>query len=237
MSGSRLSVRRLAAVFIVLAAIAGIASPAHAQVTRRQRRESNANRRARIAKSIEDTYSHRWEVAGGGGFLRFRSGEFNQKNDEVTWATSAAYNFNPKLSVVGDIRGAYGNAKIYSQQDSTTPVNGIYRPLITEYTMMAGPQWRFYAKQRWTVTGNILGGVTLGNFDGGTKGIPAPTLGMWQTSNRAAFSANVNLDYNIYPNLAARLTPTYVGTTYGGDLQNNLGFNVGIVYRFGRIKK
>ncbi len=236
MSGSKVNVQRLAAVLLVFAAIAIAATPAHAQISRRQRRESNANRRARIAKSIEDTYTHRWEAAGGGGFLRFRSGQFNQKNDEVTWATSLTYNLSPKLGIVGDVRGAYGDAKVYTQVNSPTPVNGIYRPLITEYTLMAGPQWRFYAKQRWSITGSVLGGIALGNFDGGTKGVPAATLGLWDTSNRAAFSANANIDYNIYPNLAARLTPTYVGTTFGGTIENNLGFNVGIVYRWGRQK-
>ena len=45
-----------------------------------------------------------------------------------------------------------------------------------------------------------------------------------------------NLDYNFYPNLAARVTPIYLGTTFGGTVQNNLGVNIGLVYRFGRIK-
>jgi len=31
-----------------------------------------------------------------------------------------------------------------------------------------------------------------------------------------------------------RFTPTYVGTTFGGKVQNNLGFNAGVVYRFGK---
>jgi hypothetical protein len=61
----------------------------------------------------------------------------------------------------------------------------------------------------------------------------------------------VNLDYNFYPNLAFRLTPTFVGTTFvgttatgplatggtsTGGFQPNVGFNAGFVYRFGRIK-
>jgi hypothetical protein len=33
-----------------------------------------------------------------------------------------------------------------------------------------------------------------------------------------------------------RITPSYLGTTYGGTLQNNLGFEMGVVYRFGRQK-
>ena len=54
---------------------------------------------------------------------------------------------------------------------------------------------------------------------------------------RPAFSAGVNADYNVYPNLAFRFSPTWVGTTFvgasGSTLQSNFGFNVGVVYRFG----
>jgi hypothetical protein len=46
----------------------------------------------------------------------------------------------------------------------------------------------------------------------------------------------LNLDYNFYPNLAMRITPTFVGTTFGGSLQSNGGVNIGLVYRFGRKK-
>lgn len=61
------------------------------------------------------------------------------------------------------------------------------------------------------------------------------------------FSLGVNIDYNFYPNLAFRVSPTYLGTFYrrppadvnhgpDGTIQNNFGFNAGIVYRFGKIK-
>jgi predicted porin len=64
------------------------------------------------------------------------------------------------------------------------------------------------------------------------------------------FILGANVDYNFYPNFAFRVTPTYVGTmfnginltngipngTSNGSIQNNLGVNAGIVYRFGRIK-
>jgi hypothetical protein len=230
--------QRLAVAFFVVTITAASAS-AHAQ-GRRNRRESNANRKARIERTIQETYSHRYEVFGGGGYLRFRSGEYLQRNNEVTWATSATYFLNPKLGITADIRGAYGNAKVGNN------IYNIANPLITEYTFMGGPSYRFYAKQKFAVTGNVLGGFALGNFDGGSKGIPAPKLGMWATSNPPAISAGVSVDYNFYPNIAVRVTPTYVGTFFNGidqatgksngSIQNNLGVNAGVVYRFGKIK-
>jgi hypothetical protein len=222
-----------AAAFVVAAVSVAsvlVATPAQAQ-GRRTRRESNANRRARIERTVKETYNQRYEIFGGGGFLRFRSGPNTQNNSEVTWATSGAYYLNPKVAIMADVRGSYGNAKVGNT------IFNIPNPLITEYTFMAGPSYRFYAKQKMAASVHVLGGYSLGNFDGGTKAIPATAVGLWPTSNRPVFSVGVNLDYNLYPNLAFRLTPTYVGTTFGDTLQNNLGVNAGIVYRFGKIRK
>ena len=49
-----------------------------------------------------------------------------------------------------------------------------------------------------------------------------------------ACAVGVSGDYNLFPNLAVRITPTYVGTTFGGTTQNNVGFNMGVLYRFGK---
>lgn len=222
--------KKCVTVMLLAAVMASGASIAQAQLSRRQRRETNANRQARIARIVQDTYSHRWEVAGGGGYLRYRSGESLQRNNEITfWMTGTRY-FNPKLGVVADVRGAYGNAKIYNIGLIT------FDPQVSQYTFLAGPSYRFYAKEKTAVSAFAVGGVGLGKFDSGSKGIPSSLLGTWESGYRPAFSVGLNLDYNFYPNLAARITPTYVGTTFGGSLQNNAGFNIGLVYRFGRIK-
>lgn len=215
------------------ALVAAAASPAAAQVTYK-RHETNASREARIQRTIHDTYSHRWEVFGGGGYLRFRSGEITQKNNEVTWAAQANYFLSPKIAVVADARGAFGNAK---------PVRGPFltqapHPQINEYTFTGGLGYRFYEKEKLAMSVQGTGGVAWGNFSGGAKGLTYVQTGFWQDAFRPAFIGSFNLDYNLFPNLAFRLQPTYVGTTFtspsGGSLQNNLGINAGIVYRFGR---
>ena len=227
MSGMERKMKCVAAAAVAFAMFVGVAQ-AGAQVSHRTKRESSANRKARIERLTEETYTKRWEVFGGGGYLRFRSGQYLQKNNEVTWATSATYFLNPKLGITGDIRGEFGNAKLGNN------IYGVYNPLITEYTFMGGPTYRFYAKQKQAASVNVMGGYGLGNFDGGSKSIPAPLLGMWPTSNKPVFSVGVSYDYNFYPNLAFRVSPTYVGTTFGSTLQNNFGVNAGLVLRFGK---
>jgi hypothetical protein len=197
--------------------------PSHA------RRETNASRQARIQRTIDETYSHRWEIFGGGGYLRFNSGQYTKKNNEVSWATAANYYLNPKLAIVGDARGSFGNAHAI-----TNNTFGVYNPQINEYTFMGGASYRFYRKEKIAISAQGLGGVGWGIFSGGAKGLTGTTIGLWPDGFKPAFSLGVSGDYNFFPNLAVRFTPTYVGTTFGGKVQNNLGFNAGVVYRFGK---
>jgi hypothetical protein len=222
----------LAAAILMAAAMAGFTG--QAQSPRRERRETNANRKARIARQIAETYTHRWEVGGGGGYLRFRSGPYTQKNSEITFWANTTYYFNQKLGLTGEVRGAYGNGKVENLNQYASLVGN---PQISEYPFLAGPTYRFRLREKTALSVFALGGTAIGKFDGDSKGIPAPTIGFWPSTNaRPAFSIGGNLDLNLFPNLAFRITPSYLGTTFGGSLQNNVGFEMGVVYRFGKQK-
>ena len=234
-----------AALLVAVFVIASVS--ASAQSTRRQRRETNANRQARINRIIKDTYTRKYEVYGGGGYLRFRSGEFLKRNNEVTWASSGTYFLNPKLGITADVRGSYGNAKI----PNVFALNGEFKPQISEYMFSGGATYRFYTHEKYAVSAVVTGGIALGNFNGGNKGVDSPTVGLWESNNRPVVTAGVNLDCNFYPNLSFRVVPTFAGTTFvgttatgpfatggtsTGGFQPNFGVNAGLVYRFGRIK-
>ncbi len=247
MFGFRLSVKQVAGVLLA-ASMASGAVALEAQTTHRTRRESSANRKARIARTIAETYSHRYEVAGGGGYLRFDSGA-PRRNNEVTFFMTGTYFLNPKLGIIGDIRGGYGDAKIGNNTSptSTPPPYLSFNPPISEYPFLGGVAYRLVAKEKFAVTATGEGGVALGKFDGGAKGLTSAEIGVWESTTRPAFALGANFDYNFYPNLAFRVSPTYLGTffrrdptdtTHGppGTIQNNFGFNAGIVYRFGKIK-
>ena len=235
----RKSAVRLVLMGLAVGLLAGAFAPAKAQMKKKKqdthaRRETNATRLARIQRTTEDTYSHRYEVIGGGGYLRFRSGDETKKNNEVSWATAVNYYLNRKLAIVGDARGSFGDA--YQVLPLEYPQ--IARPQINEYTFMGGASYMFYAKEKVAYSVQALAGTAWGLFSGGSKGIPGPDLGLWNDGLRPAFSLGVSADYNLNPNLALRFTPTYVATDFvgvnGSTIQNNIGFNVGVVYRFGR---
>ncbi len=212
------------------AAVAPVGSPQSPVAISRSRRR-NSNRQARIARNIQDSYSHRYEVAGGGGYLRFRTGQYLQKSNEIDFFMSGTRQWSPRWGLVADVRGNYGTAKI----PNLFSKNNVFRPNISEYNFTAGAQYRFIGTEKYSVAVVATGGVSLSKFGGDAKGLRSQDLGMWKDSNaNPTFTVGVNFDYNVYNNVALRVQPTYVGTTFGSTLQNNLGVNGGIVYRFGR---
>jgi hypothetical protein len=227
----------LSAKLAALAAVTLITASTAAQTTQPgTRHETNSSRQARIQRTIHDTYSHRWEVFGGGGYQRFQSGENTQKNNEVTWNLAVHYFLNPKLSIVGDSRGMFGNGKPLRNEFIAENPN----PQINQYTFTGGASYRFYSNLRYALSAQALGGVGIANSSGASKGLTYVQTGFWQDAARPAFIINLAGDINIFPNLAFRVLPTYVGTTFtspsGGSVQNSFGINFGVVYRFGRQK-
>jgi hypothetical protein len=219
------------AAFVLLSATVAQAQTAPNGTPLPTRARRNASRQSRIARNIQDSYSHRWEVAGGGGFLRFQTGPTLQRITQVNFFMAPSYHLNPKWAVAGEVRGMYGSANIPNEN----ALNGSFSPQISEYTFMVGPQYRLMAREKYTISANAEVGVAMSKFGGDAKGLPSEDLGMWPDSNsKGVFSFNLIADYNIYNNFALRIAPTYLGTTFGDTIQNNLGVNFGLVYRFGR---
>lgn len=227
---------QLRSSLLTVAAVTLITATASAQTNQPGsiRHETNASRQARIQRQIKDTYSHRWEVFGGGGYMRFTSGMFTQKNNEVTWNLAPHYYLNPKLAIMADARGMFGNAK--PLRNEFTPYNP--NPQINQYAFTGGASYRFFSNLRFALSAEGLAGVGIENSSGGSKGLTYVQTGFWQDGARPAFIVNLAGDINLYPNLAFRVLPTYVGTTFtspsGGSYQNNLGIHFGVIYRFGR---
>lgn len=196
MFGFRLSVKQVAGVLLACFLASG-AVAVQAQTAHRTRRESSANRKARIERTIAETYGHRYEVAGGGGYLRFQSGA-PQRNNEVTFFMTGTYFLNPKLGIVGDIRGMYGNAKIGNNIGSPTTLG--FNPQISEYPFMGGVAYRVYKQEKFAASVTAEGGAAIGKFDGGAKGLTSAELGVWQSTTKPVFSVGANFDYNFYPN-------------------------------------
>jgi hypothetical protein len=190
----------------------------------------HARREQRKQRVVQDTYSHKFEVYGGGGYVRFRPGSSLQHINESAWNAGFTDYLRGRLGVTADIRGYYGTAFI------TPNIYNIFKPSITQYTYMAGPQYRIVAREHWAIGGQGLAGVSKGNFSASTSGVPPGTaIGLWANGTNFSAGVGVPVDYNLGPSLAVRLEPTYWFTTFGSSTQTkNIGFTSGLVYRFGR---
>jgi hypothetical protein len=189
----------------------------------------HARRLQRTQRVIQDTYSHKFEVYGGGGYTRFRPGESLQHNNESAWNGGFTDYLWGKLGLTADLRGYYGTAFTY-----TSPYN-IFRPSISQYTAMGGPQYRIVRREHYAISVQGLVGGSRGNFNANDAGLPGTYIGMWPNGTFFSAAVGVPIDYNIAPNLAFRIQPGYWLTTFGSTTQvKNLGFTTGLVFRFGR---
>ncbi len=178
---------------------------------------------------VQDTYSHKFEVYGGGGYTRFRPGESLQHINESAWNGGFTDYIRPRLGITADLRGYYGTAFITPNQYN------IFKPSISEYSFMAGPQYRIVRREHWAVSGQVLVGGAKGNFNGNGAEFPGTLVGLWSSGTNFSAAVGVPIDYNIGPGLAFRIQPGYWLTTFGSTTQvKNLGFTTGLVFRFGR---
>ena len=187
-----------------------------------------ARREQRRAAAIHDAYSHRFEAYGGMGYLRFQPGPSLQRLTFYSWETGLTRNFGPRLGVNVEGRGYYGTAYVGLNPSSIT------RPSISQYDALAGPQYRFYEQPKYSISGRVMAGFSHANNSADTNGFGAKTLGLYPDGNTFAVSASAFGEYNLTPNVAFRLGPEYFITGFGSSMQNSVGFNGSIVYRFGK---
>ncbi len=199
-----------------------------AEVLRQAQERVKARRRLRDQQTIKDTYSHKYEVYFGGGYLRFRPGSVLQHINEAAWNVGITDYAYGKIGLTADVRGYYGTA--YTGRNPY----GVYQPSISQYTFMAGPTVRFFEGVHWGWTAHVLAGVGHGNFGTGTGGLPPTLINLYPDGNSFNLAAGASVDYNLSPALALRLTPSYLMTRYGSSTQNNLGWQGSVVYRWGR---
>ncbi len=191
-----------------------------------------ARRQQRVQAVIQDTYSHKFDVYFGYAYLRMRPGHSLQHVTEYGWNAGITEYIRPKLGITGDFRGYYGTA--YTGNNPGNNGFTFFKPFISNYSVMAGPQYRFVEGKTWGVSGQVLAGGSRTLFQGDSEGFPGTLLGLYPSEWSFSAAAGVSVDYNLGPGLAVRITPTYYLTRFGGDTQHNLGFTAGMNYRFGR---
>jgi hypothetical protein len=191
-----------------------------------------ARREKRRADAIHEAYGHLYEAYAGIGYLRFTPGAALQRNNEYAWDLGFTRYRSERLGITVDGRGTYGPAWVGVQPGQ----DGVFNPKISQYALMAGPTYRFYLQPKYAISGRVLGGFAYGNFSGDTSGLVSVSnnLGLYPDGTTYALNAAVIGEYNLTPELSFRLAPEYLATGFGSSIQNNLGFTLGVNYRFGK---
>lgn len=187
-----------------------------------------ARRQQRIQTIIKDIYSHQYEAYAGYGYLRFRPGSSLQHVTEAAWNVGLTDYIKPRLGVTVDTRGSYGAAYTYNNEFQ------VFKPSISQYVFMAGPQYRITEGQHFATGIRVLAGLSHGNFDTNTNGLNGKLIGLYPNGNSMALNGGIPVDYNISPALAVRVTPEVLYTRFASENQLSLGFTASIVYRFKR---
>lgn len=207
------------------------------RLAREAQERVRARRAARTQAIIDDTYSHKYDLYFGYAYLRFRPGHDLQHTTEYGWNAGITRYFNSKLGLTIDLRGYYSNAftgHVRPQLPTGGTYQGGFKPFISNYSVMAGPQYFLRKRKNYAVSANVLGGVTRNLFYTNSAGLSGTYVGLYPNETRFNASANLPVDINLGPGLAIRIAPSYNLTTFGGDLQHNLGFTTGLNYRFGK---
>jgi hypothetical protein len=194
-----------------------------------------ARREQRRAAAIHEVYNHRYEAYVGGGYLRFTPGPILQRLNEHSWDVGFTRYSSERFGITVDGRGLYGKAFI----PPTAYNQGIVKPSVAQYAVLAGPTYRFYVQPKFSVSGRVMGGYAYGNFSGDTSNNNdlSTYLGLFHDGSSYAASANFAVEYNMSPTIGIRLAPEYFLTGFGSTQQNNLGYTASLVYRFGKQKK
>jgi hypothetical protein len=210
------------------------------RLAREAQQRVQARRAARTAATVKDTYSHKYEIYFGYSYLRMRPGHFLQHGNEYGWDAGMTRLFTPKFGVSADLRGYYKSVFVGNNPYS------LNQPFISNYSAMAGPQYYVRQRKNYAISGQVLAGVTHNLFNADSAGHPGNLVGLYNNGTRFTAAAVIPVDINLGPGLALRIAPDYNLTTWGynlttqtgpvsgTDFQHNLGFTLGLNYRYGR---
>jgi hypothetical protein len=183
-------------------------------------------------------YNSRYEVYGGLAYSHFDAGPSLLQGANLGGLDiQGAYFLTHKWAAVGNLRGYLGTS---GAAPNPYQVNG---PFVSQYMLMAGPEYRLASNKHASVTLHALAGGTYGYFskglgtdENGNK-IEPGQVGFF--NDQIAFGSAIggSIDLNRSPSLAFRISPDAILTDFSsegkGDFKEQFGLSVGLIYRFG----
>jgi hypothetical protein len=176
-------------------------------------------------------YDNSWEISGGMSYFNTVNGPHIAERSNLAGANvSATQWLYPRLGATGDIRGYLGTGNALPNP------YGVSSPLVQETLFSFGPEYRLVRRPSFGVSGHVLIGGGYGIFDLHVPSyVPQTNIGLYPNGGTFDVIAGGNIDLNRTPQVAIRLTPEYVATHFGGQIQNSFSLTLGAVWRFGKF--
>ena len=183
------------------------------------------------------TYNYRYEVYGGLAYTHFDAGPSLLQGANLGGVdVQGAYFLTHKWAVDGAVRAYLGTSGVVPNP------YGIRGPGVSNYMLLAGPEYRVASNQHASLNLHALFGGTYGLFTGSLQNqigqnVPPHALGLF--NDQIAFGSAIggSIDLNRSPRLAFRISPDANLTDFLGasnrDFKEQFALSVGLVYRLG----
>ncbi len=183
------------------------------------------------------SYNNRYEVYGGLAYTHYDAGpSLLQGANLGGFDIQGARFFTRKWAADAAARGYFSTSGVVPN------IYGIRGPSVSNYMLLAGPEYRLAANQHGSITLHALFGGTYGLFTGSLtdqtgQHVPPGALGLF--NDQIAFGSAIggSIDLNRSPRLAFRISPDANLTDFSsggkGDFKEQFAISVGLVYRLG----
>ena len=164
----------------------------------------------------------------GGVFTRAASGPNLDDTNFGGWNVSGTHYFTPRLGATADVQGFYGHAPIETSNFTSSD------PLVSKYVFLAGPQYRWRTRPRYSSSIRLLAGAIDTDADTPSARTLPAAMGLYANATKFAFKPGLALDVNITPRMAFRYSGGVLLERQNGDLQKDFNLSVGLLFRLGR---
>ncbi len=178
-------------------------------------------------------YNNRWDAYGGFAYARFQTTlGVNLKTNMYGWKGQVTGWLNPIVGITASTGNYYGTVSLPPNQYDLNQAH------ISEHLFLFGPEFRILRDSKWTVGAHVLLGGTYGIFDNSfPNGVEPNALRLYNNQLAFAAAAGGTVDRNLTPQWSVRLIADFQPTHYGLAFQKEAAASVGVVYKWGAIKK
>lgn len=179
-------------------------------------------------------YNNRWDAYGAFGYARFQTTIGHAlKTNTFGWKGQVTGWLSPIVGLTASTGNYYGSVSLPPN------IYDLKSASLSEHLFLFGPEVRLLRDPKWTIDAHLLLGGTYGIFDKSLGGLHIEPNVIALPNNQLAFAlaAGGSFDYNFKPNWSARMIVDFQPTHYGFAFQKEAAASLGVVYKWGAIKK